>query len=481
MHESIEIEKAILGAILHDPSAETYNILKETSLEARNFSSNANQHIYDAILDLYETGIPVEQFNLSQRLKEKGKLESIGGYVYVSSLTDNIATAATLSFHISIIKNNYLYTRLLNLLLTATKTTNGNGTRPPAIDFIKDLFDKINNDIIVDNQLNLSDNSGYQQLLKLPTTTENKNIAAEVRDYCMATNGYFSATNDYFRLLTATNKKSAIQNKKAILAEILKLVKKGILEHHPSQSGIYRLKNQREDVEIDYLNADIRPLDIKFPLEAHEYFQIHRGNVVMVAGESNAGKTSFLLNVAYKNKDKMDMRVNYMSSEMQDGAELRIRLNEFEHAIESWQRIKFTFRTDNFPEKIIPEGINIIDYLDEGKDAEAYKMAGRIRDIADKLTTGIAIIAIQKDPNKQFGFGGSGTLNRARVYITLQKSGLLKIEKAKIWKNKTTNPNGMGIKFKLIGGAKFMQATDWLTQEEVKDIEFSLGGNYGRK
>lgn len=247
-------------------------------------------------------------------------------------------------------------------------------------------------------------------------------------------------------------------DKTAVRVAFKRLVEQGKLEPMRNRSGMYRILNgQMED--IDFMSADTTPFPIKYPLGVHELIETYKKSLVVLAGEPNAGKTAFLLNLAWKNKDRNPW---YFSSEG-GAAELRIRLNKFNHPLEQWKDIRFISKTSDYKDVIDPNGLNIIDYLEVSKDF--YEIGGLLTDIYNVLKDGVAVVGIQKPSGRDTGVGGARTLDKARLYMAIEP-GMLKIVKGKLWRQDCVNPNGMFVKWQLGGGANFKVLPDPATGDD---------------
>jgi AAA+ ATPase superfamily predicted ATPase len=223
-----------------------------------------------------------------------------------------------------------------------------------------------------------------------------------------------------------------------------------------TKRGCYRLLEKDSPI-IDFMNVRLSdPLNLKWPFGLEDYVEIYPGNVIVVAGSRNAGKTAFLLNFVKQNMGQH--KIEYFSSEM-GPEELAIRLLAFEDMkLSEWKFVPRK-RVNMFADAILPNAINIIDYLEVTKDF--FEIGGYISDIFNNLDKGIAIIAIQKEPGRDSGRGGEFTLEKPRMALAIDK-GKLKIVKGKIWASET-NPDGMEWEFKLVKGARFIETggTKW--------------------
>lgn len=100
-----EMENAVLGAIILENWA-----FDEISADLKPycFNSEANQHIYQAILDIKAEKGNIDYLLISEKLKAKGLLETVGGGFYIMSLTNKVASASNIESHARLVIEAYL-------------------------------------------------------------------------------------------------------------------------------------------------------------------------------------------------------------------------------------------------------------------------------------------------------------------------------------------------------------------------------------
>ena len=285
-----------------------------------------------------------------------------------------------------------------------------------------------------------------------------ENFAQEIRDWVLSTTGHFLSTECPLCPQVSTR-----QEKKNLSEVLRRLVIEGLIERVGNRNGCFRLIDKSYN-KIDFLNAPDEPINIKWPFEIEEYALIYPGNIIIVAGLSNAGKTAFLLNLV-----EMNLKIHkmvYQSSEM-GGTELRNRLKKLpSHSLAEFQNnVDWRDKSSDWWDSVDPEAINIIDYMEIHE--EHYKIGAWIKKIFDKLTNGIAIIAIQKKAGTTMGVGGAVTLEKPRLYLSIDFNEI-RMVKAKNWTNGGINPNGLVLNYELYQGVIFERTKNWHKEETKK-------------
>lgn len=281
-------------------------------------------------------------------------------------------------------------------------------------------------------------------------------LLEKMTQYVENTYGFFTTQQVYSDLSL-----SRPEDKAAIRVYLGRMVKNKIIEKG-DKNGQYR-KVDSDTSEMDFINAPDECSDIFLPLGINHHAKIMPGNIIVVAGTTNAGKTGFLLNVVNDNMNKFD--VHYFSSEM-GPSEMKSRLKNFDRPINSW-RFKAYERSHDFHDVIRPgkQCINIIDYVEIAD--EYWRISGMIRKIYDKLDGAIAIIALQKNMGAEFGAGGMKSAEKARLYLSMSPHRV-RFAKVKAWANPEDNPNGKVLEYKLRAGCHFTVTRDWHHEEGGK-------------
>lgn len=197
---------------------------------------------------------------------------------------------------------------------------------------------------------------------------------------------------------------------------------------------------------IDWVNAnEDDTLNINWPF-GHEddsrfgfdgNVVIFPGDIIVIAGGSNYGKTTFCLNFLWENMDNFPCTL--MGNEYTP-VKFKRRISRM-----GWNsptngdgvpKFELIERREGWKDIIRPDNINIIDWINLGDNF--YQIGTIIEGIQSKLRGGIAVISIQKDDSKKYGLGGGFSQHLSSLYISID-FGRMTIVKAKEWSGRNIN------------------------------------------
>ena len=131
--QALEVEEAVLGAMLVEPS--TIDASME-ELSASCFYSPQYRMIFEAISDLVNEHSAVDMVTVTAKLRSKGTLEDVGGPVAVADLTTKIGAAANIEYYIKVLKQKTIQRDLIKA----------------STDILKMSFDEsVNVDMLIDS------------------------------------------------------------------------------------------------------------------------------------------------------------------------------------------------------------------------------------------------------------------------------------------------------------------------------------------
>jgi replicative DNA helicase len=106
-----EAEQTVLASCMIDHTAveKVVNLLSYDD-----FYYEANKEIYDSIKQIHMQNIPVDAVTVFEELKKRGKIDYIGGFEYLATLTENIITSKNVEAYCNIIREKSTLRKLIS-------------------------------------------------------------------------------------------------------------------------------------------------------------------------------------------------------------------------------------------------------------------------------------------------------------------------------------------------------------------------------
>ena len=114
-----DLEMAILGGIVLEP-ADTIDRFY-SDLKPEIFYSEQHRLIMSAISELFSKNKKIDILTVIQHLRQSGRIEEVGGIVYITQLTNRIASNANFEYHLRLVQQYYFKRELIRISAECTR------------------------------------------------------------------------------------------------------------------------------------------------------------------------------------------------------------------------------------------------------------------------------------------------------------------------------------------------------------------------
>lgn len=296
-----------------------------------------------------------------------------------------------------------------------------------------------------------------QSALNIKNRSE-KSLMQEIREVIAVSESFIKVSD----VLQMVSKVSC--NRKAVQVALHRLSKEGVITKC-NLPGCYAIVEKYKDaVHIDDVGEGAYFDNIVLPMGLNRYVRLSPGNMVLVGGMTNSGKTGVVLNFIRDNMQ--NHKCLYVTTEAsKEMTKERIRMFD--------DQLKWNFEIiDDWDEKgvsvIRPDDITLIDWLQAPKDA--FELASRLNELHQKVDKGLLVVALQKNPGIMYPFGGYQTISKSSLYLAMDLDGsetVMTVGKAKAWASRE-NPHQMQCRFRFDRSVNIVMVEPWMP-EYLKD------------
>lgn len=114
MPAAVEAEASVLGAVLL--SQECLLQAQALFLRPLEFSLDSHQRIFARMVELSDSGRPIDIITMSEILRSKEELKSVGGISYLSTLTEGLPRRDNIEHYVRIVKDKFKRRSLIHLM-----------------------------------------------------------------------------------------------------------------------------------------------------------------------------------------------------------------------------------------------------------------------------------------------------------------------------------------------------------------------------